>query len=153
MTVELNPEQQLATFIDKYDPAIATFARDALARMRERLPGAVEMVYDNYNALAIGFGRTDRTSEAVFSITLFPRWVSLFFMEGAQLEDPEHLLRGTGKQARHIVLQDPKMIAAPPVEALIAEALRRAGWAPSRTQSRELVIKSVSRRQRPRRRR
>ncbi len=148
----MSPEQQLAMFIDKYDPAIATFARDALARMRERLPGAVEMVYDNYNALAVGFGRTDRTSEAVFSITLFPRWVSLFFMQGAQLADPEHLLRGTGKQARHIVLRDPEMIATPPVEALIAEALRRAAWTPSASQSRELVIKSVSLRQRPRRR-
>jgi hypothetical protein len=40
----------------------------ALAKMRARLPGAVELVYDNYNALAIGFGPTERTSEAVFSI-------------------------------------------------------------------------------------
>jgi len=50
--------------------------------MRARLPGAVELVYDNHNALAIGFGPTERASDAVFSIALFPRWVSLFFLRG-----------------------------------------------------------------------
>ena len=33
---------------------------------------ALELVYDNYNALAIGYAPTERTSEAIFSIALFP---------------------------------------------------------------------------------
>src|ERR1039458_3337653 len=51
-----SPEIQLDAFLDKYTPAIATLARACLAKMRARLPGAVQLVYDNYNALAIGFG-------------------------------------------------------------------------------------------------
>jgi len=49
------PEEQLDSFIAKYIPEIGALAQEALAKMRARLPGAIELVYDNYNALAIGF--------------------------------------------------------------------------------------------------
>ena len=71
------PRTQLAGFIAKFSPEIARQAKTILAAMRERLSGATELVYNNYNALAIGFGPTDRTSDAIFSIAVFPRWVSL----------------------------------------------------------------------------
>ena len=48
-------KQELTRFIGAFDPAVARQTRAVLAAMRKRLPGAVELVYDNYNALAIGF--------------------------------------------------------------------------------------------------
>ena len=69
----------LEGFIARYSPEVASLARAALDKMGKRLPSAVQLVYDNYNALAIGFGPTERASDAVFSIVLWPRWVSLFF--------------------------------------------------------------------------
>jgi hypothetical protein len=71
-------EEQLASFLAKFTPEVAALARSILAAMRTRYPTAIELVYDNYNALAIGFGPTDKTSQAIFSIAVFPRWVSLF---------------------------------------------------------------------------
>jgi hypothetical protein len=71
------PAQRLRSFLAKFEPRVAASARLALARLRKKLPGAVEIVYDNYNALAIGFGPSDRASEVIFSIAVFPRWVSL----------------------------------------------------------------------------
>jgi hypothetical protein len=47
-----SPEKQLDDFIAKYSPEIGMLTRAALAKMRARLPGAIELVYDNYNALA-----------------------------------------------------------------------------------------------------
>ncbi len=82
------PQKELDFFLAKYTPEIAALARKVLAKMRSRLPGAVELVYDNYNALAIGFGATERSSDAIFSIAVFPRWVSLFFFQGTKLERP-----------------------------------------------------------------
>ena len=64
------PAAQLKSFLAKYSPEVAAVARDALAAMRRLVPGATELVYDNYNALAIGFGATDRSSDAVFSIAV-----------------------------------------------------------------------------------
>src|SRR6266542_837710 len=94
-------EAQLESFLGKYTPAIADQARVILSRMRERLPGAIQRVYDNYNALVIGFGPSEHASEAIFSIALYPRWVTLFFLQGAGLPDPHKLLKGSGKIVRH----------------------------------------------------
>ena len=145
------PERQLSAFIAKYTPEIATLARQALVKLRARMPGAVELVYDNYNALAIGFGPTERTSELIFSITLYPRWVSLFFVKGAELPDPQKLLKGSGKGIRHIVLDDAATLDVPAVRALMTKALQRAAPPLDRAAPGRIVIKSISSKQRLRR--
>ena len=145
------PAKQLAAFIGKYDPRIAKFAKGTLAQMRKRLPGATELVYDNYNALAIGFGPSARTSEAIFSIAVYPRWVSLFFLRGALLHDPKKLLKGSGTTVRHIVLQQPSDIVSRDVAKMMDAALAAAGKPIDPQQKRQLIIKSVSAKQRPRR--
>ena len=145
-------EARLDEFIDKFTPVIAAQTRAALAKLKESLPGAVVLVYDNYNALAIGFGPTDRSSDAILSIAVFPRWLSLFFLkDGPRLPDPKHLLKGGGKQARHIVLNSADDLDLPPVRALIGEALRLAEPPLESGNASRLVIKSVSANQRPRR--
>jgi hypothetical protein len=147
-----SPQAQLDDFLDKFTPPIADDARVALRRMRARLPGAIELVYDNYNALAIGFGPSERTSEAIFSIALFPRWVSLFFLlNGTRLRDPDCFLEGSGNQARHIKLDNGAMIDDHGVQDLIAQALELAPRPIDPSQPRRLIIKSVSAKQRPRR--
>ncbi len=148
---DLSPEEQLDAFISKYAPEIAAQARAVLAKMRAFLPGAIELVYDNYNALAVGFGTTERTSDAVFSIAVFPRWISLFFLHGTNLADPNHLLKGKGKSARHIVLYGPETLDMPAVQALMVQALKRASPPFDPRRPNRIVIKSVSVKQRPRR--
>src|SRR5215510_8495449 len=59
-----SPRTQLTTFMARYRPDIVKLARSALVTMRRRLPGTVEMVYDNYNALVIGFSPNERPSDA-----------------------------------------------------------------------------------------
>ena len=145
------PQKQLAAFLAKFDPQVALVARSALARMQKLLPGATRLVYDNYNALAIGFGPSDRTSEAVFSIAVFPRWVSLFFFHGVELPDPDGALKGSGKHVRHIVLRTADDLDRTEVRALIREALARADPPIPRRPGAPLVIKSVSPVQRARR--
>lgn len=145
------PAQLLGSFLAKFEPRVAASARAALARLRKELPGAIEIVYDNYNALAIGFGPSDRASEAIFSIAVFPRWVSLFFMQGARLPDPDKVLKGSGTRARHIVLTDLEILEQPAVKKLMALALKSAKQPHDSKQRRRLIIKSISARQRPRR--
>jgi hypothetical protein len=145
------PARELAGFLAKYDPVVASIARAALSRLRRRLPGATEIVYDNYNALAIGFGPGERTSEAIFSIAVYPRWVSLFFLQGVRLKDPDKLLKGSGARVRHIVLAEAADIDSEKVDALIAAALAVAVRPIDPKAKRQLIIKSVSAKQRPRR--
>ncbi len=144
-------EMQLTGFLDKFTPEIAASAKSILAAMRARLPGAVQLVYDNYNALAIGFGPSRRASEAVFSIAVYPRWVSLFFLQGARLADPAELLKGSGSVAKHIVLASADDLDKPEVLDLMHRAMRAVEIPIDPNAQGELVIQSVSAKQRPRR--
>jgi hypothetical protein len=143
-------KQQLGKFLAKYEKSVASTAQRALAIMRKRLPGAVEIVYDNYNALAIGFGPRDRASEAIFSIALYPRYVSLFFLQGAKLPDPHKRLQGNGNVVRYIRLEKLDVLDDPEIKELMDLALRRAKVPLDPSQKRRLIIKSVSAKQRPR---
>jgi hypothetical protein len=144
-------ETQLEEFLAKFTPEIAGLAKAALVKMRERLPGAVEMVYDNYNALVIGFGPTERASEAILSIAVYPRWLNLFFLYGKGLRDPEKLLKGSGNQVRSIMIESAGILEDPAVEDLIAQALERARVPIDFSQKRKLIIRAIAEKQRPRR--
>lgn len=146
-----SPEEQLEGFIERYNPEVAEQGRVALARMRELLPGAVAMVYDNYNALVVGFSPTPRPSDAIFSIALFPRWVTLCFLKGAGLADPHDLLQGEGKLVRHISLRDGVTLDSEVVLDLIERACAAAVPPFDDDPPGPLVIRSVSVKQRPRR--
>jgi hypothetical protein len=146
-----SPSAELAEFIAPYSPEIASRARAVLAKMRKLLPGAFELVYDQYNGLVIGFGPSERASEAIFSIVLYPRWVTLFFLKGAKVSDPERLLRGSGTTVRHIVLHGPEVLDQPSVKALIVKALRGADSSLVLHQPRRIVVKGRAPKRRPRR--
>jgi hypothetical protein len=145
------PELQLAAFLAKFTPEIASQAEAILARLRKRLPNAIEMVYDNYNALAIGFGPSERASEAILSIAIYSKWVSLFFLQAIGLPDPTNILKGEGRVVRHIVLRDASMFDEPAIQDLIDEALARAKVQLDPKTKHRLIIKSISAKQRPRR--
>ena len=147
----MSAQEQLDGFLAKFTPPVEAEARAALEHMRARIPGAVQLVYVNYNALAIAFGANEKLSGVVFSVAVYPRWVSLFFSGGPSLDDPLGLLKGEGNTVRHIVLEDTGVIASEDVEALIAQALARAEPPIDAAQPGRLVIKSVSAKQRPRR--
>ena len=93
--------------------------------MQARMPGAFELAYDNYNALAIGYSATTKLSGVVFSLAAYPRWVSLFFRGGPSLQDPKGLLKGSGSRVRHIVLRAPDDLNQSDVVALMDQALSR----------------------------
>jgi hypothetical protein len=150
-TEDNSAERDLQGFIDRYTPGIAALARACLKKMRAKLPGAAQLVYDNYNALAIGFGPSQRASDAIFSIVLYPRWVTLFFLQGAGLPDPNKLLKGSGKVVRHIVLAAAEDLDKPAIQGLMTIALNRALAPIDPAAPGNLEIRSVSAKQRPRR--
>ena len=143
--------RELAGFIAKFDPAIAKLVRSARSVLRKRYPTAVELVYDNYNALAIGYSPTERTSDVLFSLAVYPRWIDLYFMYGRSLPDPEKILRGSGKQGAFVRLDDVSVLDRPAVKALLAAAIDDSDVPLPKQPKGYTVIKSISAKQRPRR--
>ena len=145
------PERQLAAFIAKFTPAMGRLIRAARAPLRRRLPNAQELVYDNYNFFAIGYGPNDKAGQAIFSLAAQAKGLSLFFLQGAGLPDPHGILRGSGNIVRSIRLDSAAALDSPEVRALMEEALKHAK-APLIPECRHtLIIKSISAKQRPRR--
>ena len=87
----LSPAKQLDGFIAKYSPDMQKQAKAAIRKMRACLPGAVEMVYDNWNWLVVGYGPNERASEALFSLAFAPGHVTLCFLRnGPRIPDPKN---------------------------------------------------------------
>jgi hypothetical protein len=147
----MDDQAQLDGFIDKFTPEVAALTRALFDKMKARVPGATIMVYDNYNALAIGFGPTDRAGQAVLSLAVMPRWVTLCFLHGVGLPDPHGLLNGSGNQVRHVRLHTPEAFDDPQVQKLIEAALDRSEPPIDSSRPQRLIIKSISAKQRPRR--
>ncbi len=153
---DASAQSQLDSFLAKYDPDVEAFARRALAKMRKLVPGAIEMVYDNYNWLVIGFSPGERPSDAIFSLVLPAGRVTLCFLQGAGLPDPAKRLKGSGNVVRHIRLYnagepDARVLDDPEVLELINLALNRAKVSMPAKARRKLIIRSISAKQRPRR--
>ncbi len=142
-------ESQISSFLRKYTPAVEAQLRESRTRLRAMFPRGFELVYDNYNALVFGISPTERTSDAFISVAGYPRWVTLFFLHGADLRDTHGLLEG--KQVRSVRLTEPKDINTPEVEALIAQAVLPYESAFLAAPSLSTIVKSVSAKQRPRR--
>jgi hypothetical protein len=102
----VSPAKQLAAAVGKFDPAVARVVRAARTVLRRRFPTAVELVYDNYNALAIGWGATERAADVMVSLAVYASGVNLYFMQGARLPDPMGVLLGSGRQGRFVHLPD-----------------------------------------------
>lgn len=147
----MTPEKQLAEFIAKFTPEMAKRIRAARAKMRKRIPQALELVYDNYNFFVIGYGPSEKAGDAIFSLAAQAKGLSLCFLQGARLPDPKRLLRGSGNVVRNIQLETADTLDRPEVEALIAVALKRAKVPLAEQGRHQLIIKSVSEKQRPRR--
>jgi hypothetical protein len=141
--------QQLNRFIARFEPREQALIRACRRVLRQRLPGAFELVYDNYNFFVIGYGPTERPSEAVLSLAARAGGLGLSFLHGAELPDPSGILQGSGKQNRFVRLTAASDLKQPAVEQLIAAALARAKPLPKGRG--QLIIQSVSARQRPRR--
>ena len=145
-------EKQLRSFIAKFEPKHQTLIRGVRKALRKRFPTAYELAYDNYNFFVIGYASTERPSDAIVSIAAGANGVGLCFIHGAKLPDPNKILLGSGNQTRFIRLESVDVLARPEVESLIDAAKARAKTPlPARGRGR-LIIRSVSAKQRPRRR-
>src|SRR4051812_12172631 len=141
---------QLAGFIDKFEPEVAKRIRECRAALRKRLPNANELVYDNYNFFVIGYSPTERPSETIVSLTGAANGVGLSFYHGATIADPHGLLEGQGVQNRFIRLDSAARLVDVRVAGLI-DAAEAQSNVPFPIGKGKTIVKSISAKQRPRR--
>jgi len=142
----MTPEQQLSGFIAKFAPPMQRLIRAARRKVQRLVPGALELVYDNYNFLVIAYGPSERAGELILSLAAYAKGLNLFFAHGKTLPDPGKRLRGAGARVRSLRVESPATLDEPGVKALVKAAVAGVPFG-----KRRLIIKLVSKKQRPRR--
>jgi len=87
-------------------------------------PKANELIYDNYNAVAIGWSLTDRLGDTFCSVAVLRRGLNVHFgfYWGAKISDPKKLLLGGGNQYRYIIVKEMAAFPKSYMQKLVREA-------------------------------
>jgi len=153
MVAERGPaaERAIAGFLAKYTPLMREQFETVRDRLQSRFPHGFELVYDTYNALAIGYSPTQRASDVIVSIAAYPRWITLFFLKGSALPDPTRRLQGTGPAIRSVRLASPATLDEADVQELLDHAIDACPVPFEQASALQPIVKSVAPKQRPRR--
>ena len=116
------PPPALIKFLKPYDRAIQDLALKLRSLVLEEMAPCYENIYDAYNAVAIGYGSSDRLQDGIFHIAVYPKHVNLGFNHGATLDDPLEILNGTGKRIRHITIKTSADLAKPEIRDYVRRA-------------------------------
>jgi hypothetical protein len=109
--IDMPPEDALEALVEDLDPVVRQLYLDVHRLVTETVPDA------SYSAdcedAAIGYGARQFGYDGWGMAALAPyrSWVSLGFLRGASLHDPDGLLEGTGTAVRHVKLRSAEEFA------------------------------------------
>ena len=92
------------------------------AALRKAAPEATEHIFETY-VIGSLFTFTGKAGGAFCHPVAYQNHVNLGFNRGAELDDPEGLLEGTGKLIRHIRIEKPATLRKRGVQKLIRQAI------------------------------
>jgi len=118
-----NSEKQINTFIEAYPQQVCEIANRLRKFVKELVPSANELVWDNYNALAIAYSKSEKLKDAFCNLALYGKHVNFGFNRGAELSDSAIKLEGQGKLIRHLKVHDFEKFPVGEVAPIVMEAL------------------------------
>lgn len=114
-------KKDVDAFLKAYSPDIRKVVLAARQLVLATFPNALEQVDLPDKLIGYGFNRTYKGM--VCALIPYSTHVNLIFSQGTQLPDPQDLLEGTGKYARHIKLTSVADVERPTVKALLKAAI------------------------------
>jgi len=87
-----------------------------------KLPDANELIYDNYNALAIGWSLSEKLAHTICGIAVYSQYIHMGFYWGSEIADPNKALQGQGNQYRYIPIHRKADLPKSYASQLIREA-------------------------------
>ena len=97
-------KSEFEAFIKDYPEPVQLIAVQLREVILSELPGTQEMV--DAPSKIIAYGASAKYADLVCAIAPYPRYVNLMFSRGANMPDPDGILKGTGKKARHIRVEE-----------------------------------------------
>jgi hypothetical protein len=119
----MKPNPKLKKFIKPYEEGIQRLTLELRNFITDLVPQANELIWDNYNAVAIAYSKSEKLKDAFCHIAVYPQHVNFGFNRGAELTNKTLKLSGSGKLIRHISIKDIKTFPKDELKILIWEAI------------------------------
>lgn len=117
-------EMKLSKLLANRPDEVVDLALLARKEVRKAAGACSELVYATY-AISSVHTYTGKLGGAFIHIAVYSKHVNLGFNRGVELEDPEKILKGTGKLIRHVRLNVASDLRQKPVRALIEAAVKQ----------------------------
>ena len=115
--------KDLTKFLQPFSKEIQELALWLREFIWDLYPNTNELIYDNYNAVAVGWSPTDRVGHTFCSIAVGSnKYVHFGFYWGSQIADPEKMLLGKGNQYRYIIVNNRDDFPKTYIKKLLKEA-------------------------------
>jgi hypothetical protein len=119
------PDRKLLGYLGAYDPHVSHLALALREIVLEEAPDAIESIVKSY-AVAIGFSFTGKPLKDGFChVVTYATHVNLGFNRGAQLPDPNRILKGDGKSIRHVTIKDQGDLENPAIRKYLQAAIEQ----------------------------
>ncbi|MBL0154972.1 MAG: hypothetical protein IPP93_16430 [Chitinophagaceae bacterium] len=116
----------LKKFLLPYAPAIRKLIMSMRAFVWDLYPKSNELIYDNYNAVALGWSVSEKLSHTFCTMAAFEKCCHFGFYYGNRISDPEKKLSGAGSQYRYIKLASINELPKTYIKKLLKEAYANA---------------------------
>jgi hypothetical protein len=118
----IKPSAELIGFLKPFPDEVVKTALELRDLIWSRYPDCNELIYDNYNALAIGWSLSDKASDAFCSIAVFGKYVRFGLNRGSELNDDKKIFEGKGSLYRSIKVDDLAELPKQYIKKLVKEA-------------------------------
>ncbi len=119
----MTPNPQLFEFLAPYDAHI----QELVLKLREVVIDTVsetnELIWDNYNAVAIAYSKSEQLKDAFCHIAVYSKHVNFGFNRGSELPKSAIKLKGNGKLIRHLSVTDFNSFPQHDIRKLLWEAV------------------------------
>src|SRR5262245_27095598 len=123
---EVRPPSELREFLHYYDPAVQTLGLGLRTVVLEEMSPCHEYIFAMRSKVVLLYSASEKViADCVCSVAIFRHHATLSFHHGADLTDPQRLLRGTGKSLRHIRVARLEDLDRTQIRKLLREARRR----------------------------
>jgi len=120
----MKPNKQLTEFLSPYSQSIQDLTIELRNYITGLIPETNELIWDNYNAVAMAYSKSEVLKDAFCHIAVYAKHVNFGFNRGVELSPTKEVkLLGKGKLIRHIKVTDIDTLKSKEIEALIWEAL------------------------------
>jgi len=119
--MKVNPS--LKRFLKPYDKNIQKLTFDLRNFIVDTVPEANELIWDNYNAVALAYSKSKKLKDAFCHIAVYSKHVNFGFNRGVELINPLIDLNGKGKLIRHISIRSFESFPTKEIEKMIYEAV------------------------------